>query len=57
MGKPGRPISEDKKQKRVTIRISDEMHKRLTEYASEHNMTLSAVVLQATEKEISGSGK
>lgn len=53
--KVGRPVSEDTKHKSLTIRISDDMHRRLLRYASEHEMTMTAVALQALEKELSDS--
>ena len=57
MKKVGRPASEDTKHKSLTIRISDEMHEQLVKYASEHNMTMTAVALQALEKELSKTGE
>jgi predicted transcriptional regulator len=57
MGKVGRPKSKNRKNKSLTIRISDEMQEQLVKYASDHNMTMSAVALQALEKELSNTGK
>ncbi len=57
MGKVGRPKSENRKNKSLTIRISDEMQEQLIKYASDHNMTMSAVAIHALEKELSSTGK
>ena len=57
MGKVGRPKAKNRKNKSLTIRISDEMQEQLIKYASDHNMTMSAVALQALEKELSNTGK
>lgn len=57
MGKVGRPKSENRKNKSLTIRISDEMQEQLIKYASDHNMTMSAIAIHALEKELSSTGK
>ena len=40
MAKMGRPIAEDPKSKRVTIRLNEKEHKALSDYSKEHNQTM-----------------
>ncbi len=40
MAKRGRPLAEDPKIKRVTIRLNDKEHKALSNYSKEHNQTM-----------------
>jgi NRPS condensation-like uncharacterized protein len=46
MAKVGRPKSECPKMKIVGIRLADEDHERLKEYASKHNLTMTDVLLK-----------
>lgn len=50
MAKMGRPIKDDKKKKSIGIRLSDESYVQLTQYASEHELTITQVVQVALEK-------
>ena len=49
MAKMGRPKSEKAKEKRVTLRLTDEEFNRLTEYAIKHSMTKSEVLKRALD--------
>jgi hypothetical protein len=46
MAKMGRPKSDSPKLKSVGIRLADEDYKKLIEYASEHNLTITQVLLK-----------
>lgn len=48
--KTGRPKAENAKRKTITIRLSDELHKKITEYATEHKLSMTDVALQSLEK-------
>ena len=50
MAKMGRPLKEDKKKNSIGIRLSDECYAQLTQYASEHKLTITQVVQVALEK-------
>lgn len=49
MGKVGRPVAEDPKQNRVTIRMNDETYKKLVEYNKVHNQTITETMSEAFE--------
>lgn len=53
MTRMGRPRKDDAKRSSITIRISDETHKRLNEYASKHNMSMTEVALRSLEEYLS----
>jgi hypothetical protein len=46
MAKMGRPKSDSPKLKSVGIRLADEDYEKLIEYASEHNLTITQVLLK-----------
>lgn len=50
MAKMGRPKSENAKKKTLSIRVEDSLYERICEYAEEHHMTVTEVVLQGLEK-------
>jgi len=47
MGKFGRPVAEDPKQNRVTIRMNDESYQKLIEYNKAHNQTITETMSEA----------
>lgn len=47
MAKVGRRKQEETKSKIVGIRLSDECHEQLMQYASEHKLTITQVVQRA----------
>ncbi len=47
MGKVGRPRIDNKKLKKVTIRMSDEDYELLMEYNESHNMTITDTMSEA----------
>ena len=49
----GRPKADNAKRKTITIRLSDELHKRIVEYATEHKMSMTEVALQSLNKFLS----
>lgn len=51
--KTGRPKIENAKRKSVTVRLPDEIYRKLVDYAAEHNMTKTEVALQSLEKFLS----
>lgn len=46
----GRPKTDNAKRKTITIRLSEELHKKIIEYATEHKMSITDVALQSLEK-------
>lgn len=50
MAKMGRPKKDETKCKFVGVRLSDVQYTRLMQYASEHGLTVTQVVLDALEK-------
>lgn len=46
----GRPKEENAKRKTITIRLTEDLYKRIVEYAAEHNMSKTDVALQSLEK-------
>ena len=53
MAKMGRPVSENSKRKRITIRLNDEMYEKLVKYAADHDVTMTDVALKCIEEFIS----
>lgn len=51
--KMGRPKKEDAKRKSVTVRLSEDIHKKLFEYAAEHETTMTEVTLRSLEEYLS----
>ena len=49
MAKMGRPKKDETKNNFIGIRLSDECHARLMQYASEHKLTITQVVQRALE--------
>lgn len=49
MAKMGRPKSESPKLKTVGVRLTDEQHKELKEYASKHNQTITEAVSEGIQ--------
>ena len=53
MTRMGRPKKDNAKRATITIRMSDETHKKLNEYAIKHNMSMTEVALRNLEKFLS----
>lgn len=49
MAKMGRPKSENRKKKVLSIRVSDQLYSQLLAYAEKQNMTTTEVVLRGIE--------
>lgn len=49
MAKMGRPKKSETKNNFIGIRLADEEHARLMQYASEHGLTITQVVQRALE--------
>ena len=49
----GRPTEDNAKRKTITIRLSEELYKKIVEYAAEHNLSKTDVALQSLEKFLS----
>lgn len=49
----GRPKEECAKRKTITIRLTEELYKKIVEYAAEHNLSKTDVALQSLEKFLS----
>lgn len=49
----GRPKEENAKRRTITIRLTEELYKRIVEYAAEHKMSKTDVALQSLEKFLS----
>ena len=49
----GRPKMENAKRKTITIRLSEDLYKKITEYAAEHKLSKTDVALQSLEKFLS----
>ncbi|MBQ8834208.1 MAG: hypothetical protein IJ001_04695 [Oscillospiraceae bacterium] len=49
----GRPKEEGAKRKTITIRLTEELYKKIVEYAAEHNLSKTDVALQSLEKFLS----
>ena len=46
----GRPKEENAKRKTITIRLTEDLYKRIVEYAAEHNLSKTEVALQSLER-------
>lgn len=46
----GRPKEDNAKRKTITIRLTEDLHKRIVEYAAEHNLSKTEVALQSLER-------
>lgn len=53
MARMGRPKKDNAKRKSITVRMSDETHHKLTEYAAKHNMSMTEVALRSLEEFLS----
>ena len=53
MTRMGRPKKDNAKRATITIRMSDETHKKLNEYAIKHNMSMTEVALRSLEEYLS----
>ena len=53
MAKVGRPKSENPKKKTLSIRVEDSLYERICNYAGQHHLTVTEVVLQGLEKLLS----
>ena len=49
----GRPKLDNAKRKTITIRLSEELYKKIIEYAIEHKLSKTEVALQSLEKFLS----
>ena len=49
----GRPKEENAKRKTITIRLTEDLYKRIVEYAAEHKLSKTDVALQSLEKFLS----
>ena len=49
----GRPKEENAKRKTITIRLSEDLYKRIVEYAAVHKLSKTDVALQSLEKFLS----
>jgi len=48
--KTGRPKEENAKRKTITIRLTEDLYKKIADYATEHNLSKTDVALQSLEK-------
>ncbi len=53
MTKMGRPREDNAKRKSITVRMSENTHKMLTEYAAKHKMSMTEVALRSLEEYLS----
>lgn len=53
MTKMGRPKSENSKKKVLSVRVEDFMYQRICDYAAQHQLTVTEVVLLGLEKVLS----
>ena len=51
--KTGRPKEENAKRKTITIRLTEDLYKKIVDYATEHNLSKTDVALQSLEKFLS----
>ena len=49
----GRPKEENAKRKTITIRLSEDLYKKIVEFATKHNLSMTDVALQSLEKFLS----
>jgi hypothetical protein len=50
MAKMGRPLSENPKQNRVSVRFDDEDYAKLKQYAAKHNLSIAQTVREGAIK-------
>ena len=53
MTQMGRPKKSNAKRKSLTIRMSEDTHRKLSEYAAKHKMSMTEVALRNLEKFLS----
>ena len=53
MAKMGRQKSENAKKKTLSIRVEDALYERICNYAEQHQLTVTEVVLQGLDKVLS----
>ena len=53
MAKMGRPKSDNAKKKTLSIRVGDAPYERICNYAQQHQLTVTEVVLQGLDKVLS----
>ena len=53
MMRMGRPRKDNAKRASITIRMSDETHKKLNEYAIQHDMSMTEVALRSLDEYLS----
>ena len=53
MAKMGRPKSENAKKKTLSIRVENTLYERICNYAEQHQLTVTEVVLQGLDKVLS----
>lgn len=53
MTKMGRPKAENSKKKMISIRVDDSLYARICAYAEKHQQTVTEVVLQGLDKQLS----
>lgn len=46
----GRPKEDNAKRRTITIRLTEDLYKRIVEYAAEHNLSKTEVALQSLER-------
>ena len=51
--KTGRPKEENAKRKTITIRLTEDLYKKIVEYATKHKLSKTDVALQSLEKFLS----
>jgi predicted transcriptional regulator len=51
--KTGRPKEDNAKRKTITIRLSEDLYKKIVEYATKHKLSKTDVALQSLEKFLS----
>ena len=49
----GRPKMENAKRKTITIRLSEDLYKKIVEYATKHKLSKTDVALQSLERFLS----
>ena len=53
MTQMGRPKKSNAKRKSLTIRMSEDTHRKLSEYAAKHKMSMTEVALRSLEEYLS----
>ena len=46
----GRPKEDNAKRRTITFRLTEDLYKRIVEYAAEHNLSKTEVALQSLER-------